>query len=381
MRRFFWIGVLAVLVGSGLALAADDSLDPHSYVPREHWAYDAVQQLAQRGIFTGFPDRTGSGRPVYTRYQFAQFTRTMLRGVSFAAGTGRRLWKSPKVGRECLTNFRRLMAEFQRELRMVELEPEQLQQALQRFDRWRGNGRPQGVLEPLVASNWDMACSPEARAEGVRQAAEEWERGEVVLCTLEVAPMLKVRLSGAIPIRKEGGREPDDSVKERIAGHNAEVWRRLRQSGPPDRSRLTWLPLVFDLAGTWRRDGRGSLRLNRQYPGVKVPNTGAVLVWDLIPRSTRGRGLDEQPDGRLIARQDRPPYEQKLVVDTGSREVEVALPIMPPPDGWLDVLWGPPGSGVAFLRLRVSHDREMPYRLYAVDLQMGCLLNAEAARE
>jgi len=42
-----------------------------SDVPRDHWAYDAVQELAEGGIVIGYPDGTFKGNRQLTRYEFA----------------------------------------------------------------------------------------------------------------------------------------------------------------------------------------------------------------------------------------------------------------------------------------------------------------------
>ncbi len=39
--------------------------------PTNHWAYDAVQDLAKRGIVIGYPDGTYGGKRPMTRYEFA----------------------------------------------------------------------------------------------------------------------------------------------------------------------------------------------------------------------------------------------------------------------------------------------------------------------
>jgi hypothetical protein len=40
-------------------------------VPFDHWAYDAVQKLVEKGIIVGYPDRTFKGDRAMTRYEFA----------------------------------------------------------------------------------------------------------------------------------------------------------------------------------------------------------------------------------------------------------------------------------------------------------------------
>jgi len=54
---------------------------PFADVPQSHWAYDAVQSLAAKGIFTGYPDGTFAGRRALTRYEFAVALQRMLAEV------------------------------------------------------------------------------------------------------------------------------------------------------------------------------------------------------------------------------------------------------------------------------------------------------------
>jgi len=74
------IGAGVLLQGAAHAQAAAGG-GPFADVPQNHWAYDAVQQLAQRGIFTGYPDGTFSGKRALTRYEFAVALQRMLQEV------------------------------------------------------------------------------------------------------------------------------------------------------------------------------------------------------------------------------------------------------------------------------------------------------------
>ena len=40
---------------------------PFPDVPRDHWAYDAVEQLRQRGILRGYPPQPAPGRAPVSR--------------------------------------------------------------------------------------------------------------------------------------------------------------------------------------------------------------------------------------------------------------------------------------------------------------------------
>jgi len=72
------LGFGALLPGAAQAQQAGG---PFADVPTSHWAYDAVQSLAQKGIFTGYPDGTFQGRRALTRYEFAVALQRMLAEV------------------------------------------------------------------------------------------------------------------------------------------------------------------------------------------------------------------------------------------------------------------------------------------------------------
>ena len=65
------------LIGAALALgvsapSAFAAANPFSDVPADHWAYDAVAQLAADGIIEGYGDSTYRGDRQITRYEMAQ---------------------------------------------------------------------------------------------------------------------------------------------------------------------------------------------------------------------------------------------------------------------------------------------------------------------
>jgi hypothetical protein len=73
------LGASALIPSAAQAQAAKGG--PFADVPTTHWAYDAVQQLAQRGVFTGYPDGTFSGKRALTRYEFAVALQRLLQEV------------------------------------------------------------------------------------------------------------------------------------------------------------------------------------------------------------------------------------------------------------------------------------------------------------
>jgi len=76
-----WAGA-AIGASALLPLTAQAQGGPFADVPQGHWAYDAVNQLAQRGIFTGYPDGTFGGRRALTRYEFAVALQRMLQEIN-----------------------------------------------------------------------------------------------------------------------------------------------------------------------------------------------------------------------------------------------------------------------------------------------------------
>ena len=60
----------ALLVGAASTTFA--ASNPFADVPADHWAYDAVSQLAADGVIEGYGDSTFKGNRNITRYEMAQ---------------------------------------------------------------------------------------------------------------------------------------------------------------------------------------------------------------------------------------------------------------------------------------------------------------------
>src|SRR5438093_6580753 len=78
MKRLALLAGVAVLLCFGRPAHAQGVF---ADVPTDHWAYDAVNQLAAAGIFTGYPDQTFGGKRALTRYEFAVAIQRMLQDV------------------------------------------------------------------------------------------------------------------------------------------------------------------------------------------------------------------------------------------------------------------------------------------------------------
>lgn len=83
MRRVgFVLGALILVVG---ALVPALAQQPFADVPLDHWAYAAVNKLAETGLMEGYPDGTYKGKQPLTRYEFAQALARMLDRVEAMA--------------------------------------------------------------------------------------------------------------------------------------------------------------------------------------------------------------------------------------------------------------------------------------------------------
>jgi len=79
---------LALVLVLVLAFALPVLANPFVDVPLNHWAYDAVQSLAAKGVIVGYPDGTFGGAKSLTRYEFAEAVGKALayvEGMDFAA--------------------------------------------------------------------------------------------------------------------------------------------------------------------------------------------------------------------------------------------------------------------------------------------------------
>jgi hypothetical protein len=63
---------VAITTALTVAFAVPAFANPFSDVPAKHWAYDAVNKLAQAGIVDGYGDGTFRGDKTMTRYEMAQ---------------------------------------------------------------------------------------------------------------------------------------------------------------------------------------------------------------------------------------------------------------------------------------------------------------------
>ncbi len=74
MRLLIMSLLCCIMLGFGVAWAASAYDD----VPADHWAYNALDYLTQRGVLEGYPDGFFKGDRTLTRYEFAQAIARLL---------------------------------------------------------------------------------------------------------------------------------------------------------------------------------------------------------------------------------------------------------------------------------------------------------------
>ena len=102
MKKIFALLAVAALVAfAAPAFAAN----PFADVPMNHWAYDAVAQLAANGIVVGYPDGAYKGGQPSTRYEVAAIVARALANVDMN-----------KASKQDLEMLKKLVVEFKSEL-------------------------------------------------------------------------------------------------------------------------------------------------------------------------------------------------------------------------------------------------------------------------
>ena len=100
-----YAALIAVAVLFALAAPALASTNPFMDVPMNHWAYDAIGQLAARGVLSGYPDGTYKGKQPTTRYEMASALARALAVVDMT-----------KASKQDVEMLKKLIIEFKDEL-------------------------------------------------------------------------------------------------------------------------------------------------------------------------------------------------------------------------------------------------------------------------
>ncbi len=108
------LSIAAILV---LAIVSPAFAQPFADVPTDHWAFDAIAELAAKGIIEGFPDGTFKGDRGVTRYEVAMIVARILARIEAIKIPGPAApAPAPQVTRADVQTIQRLVNEFRAEL-------------------------------------------------------------------------------------------------------------------------------------------------------------------------------------------------------------------------------------------------------------------------
>ena len=145
MKKFgVFSSCLCVLLLSATAGLA--ATNPFMDVPLNHWAYDAIGQLAAQGILSGYPDGTYKGKQPTPRYEMAS---ALARALAYVDMT--------KADKQDVEMLKKLVVEFSDELDMLGVKVDQVDKRLELVESRLGGWKLSGEL---------------------RLDLEEWESGE-----------------------------------------------------------------------------------------------------------------------------------------------------------------------------------------------------------
>jgi hypothetical protein len=112
-------------------------------VPLNHWAYDAIGQLAATGVLSGYPDGTYKGRQPTTRYEMAS---ALARALALVDMT--------KASKQDVEMLKRLIVEFKDELDALGVKVDQLDKRVAVVEERLGGWKISGELR-LDIEDWD----------------------------------------------------------------------------------------------------------------------------------------------------------------------------------------------------------------------------------
>ncbi|HUV04096.1 MAG TPA: porin [Armatimonadota bacterium] len=132
MKKAAFFVITAVLLAISLPVLAQEFPD----VPPDHWAYDAVQDLVDKGIIQGYPDGLFGGKRAMTRYEFAEAVSKAIPAIIELAQAGGPGVVGPQgppgppgapgAGAEEIQAMRKLVDEFRDELSALGVDVEAL---------------------------------------------------------------------------------------------------------------------------------------------------------------------------------------------------------------------------------------------------------------
>ena len=120
------VSALTTALVVGAASTTFAATNPFSDVPADHWAYDAVSQLAADGVIEGYGDTTFRGNQNITRYEMAQMIAKAM--------------AKPDVSASDKALIDKLAAEFSDELNTLGVRVSNLERNADKV-KWNGEAR------------------------------------------------------------------------------------------------------------------------------------------------------------------------------------------------------------------------------------------------
>ena len=128
-----FLAILALLAAFTLFCASFAAAAPFNDVPKDHWAYEAIEKLVQNGYMDGFADDTFRGRKVLTRYEIALTLAKILTKVEDVESSGGVI--SPKDAEV----IKSLATEFREELNTLGAKVNNLDQRVTELEKFKKN--------------------------------------------------------------------------------------------------------------------------------------------------------------------------------------------------------------------------------------------------
>ena len=141
MKKYLAVVAVAVLVAFASPVFA--ATNPFMDVPVNHWAYDAIGQLAAQGILSGYPDGTYKGKQPTTRYEMASALARALAVVDMT-----------KASKQDVEMLKRLVIEFKDELDALGVKVDQIDERVAVLEKRLGGWRISGRLA-MDINDWD----------------------------------------------------------------------------------------------------------------------------------------------------------------------------------------------------------------------------------
>lgn len=151
MKKF----VTAVAVVALVAFAAPvfAATNPFMDVPMNHWAYDAIGQLAAHGILSGYPDGLYKGKQPTTRYEMASALARALAVVDMT-----------KASKQDVEMLQKLVVEFHDELEALGVRVDDIEGKVNLLDSRLGGWKLSGILR-MDISNESANTAPQGDGE------------------------------------------------------------------------------------------------------------------------------------------------------------------------------------------------------------------------